>query len=58
MFAVFLPVGGGHTDAKAIAEDTVTAARHHANPWFVAFALYGYGRAFTQPHPERRPRSR
>ena len=37
----------------AIAEDTMTAARRHANPWFVTFALYGYGRAFAQADPTR-----
>ena len=36
-----------------MAEDTVTAARRHANPWFVAYALLGYGRAFTQADPTR-----
>ena len=49
----FLSNVGRHAEAMAIAEDTVTAARHHANPWFVALALYGYGKAFTQEDPTR-----
>ena len=48
----FLSNAGRHAEAMAIA-DTATAARRHANPWFVAFALYGYGRAFTQEDPAR-----
>ena len=46
-------MAGRHADAMAIAEDTVTAARRHANPWFVAYALYGYGLAFVQDDPTR-----
>ena len=52
-FPAFLSNAGRHAEAIAIAEDTVTAARRHANPWFVAYALYGYGRAFTQEDPAR-----
>ena len=52
-FPAFLSNAGRHAEAMAIAEDTVTAARRHANPWFVAYALYGYGRAFTQEDPAR-----
>ncbi len=50
---LFLSIVGRQAEAMAIAEDTVTAARRHANPWFVAYALHGYGRAFTQDDPTR-----
>ena len=37
----------------AIAEETVTAARAHGNPFWIAHALLGYGRAFTLSDPAR-----
>ena len=37
----------------AIAEETVAAARAHGNPFLIAFALAGYGRAFTETDPAR-----
>ena len=37
----------------AIAEETVTAARAHGNPSWIAYALLGYGRAFTLSDPPR-----
>jgi predicted ATPase len=49
----FLPAAERVEEAVAIAEETVTAARADPNPYFVAFALYGYGRAFAQTDPSR-----
>jgi hypothetical protein len=40
-------------EAMAIAEDTLTAARAHANPYCIAVALFGSGRAFAQADPAR-----
>ena len=37
----------------AIAEETVAAARAHGNPFWIAHALLGYGRAFTLSDPPR-----
>ncbi len=38
-----LAVAGRFDEAIAIADDTMTAARAHANPYWIAFAYYGYG---------------
>ena len=44
----------GHADkAITIAEETIAAARAHANPVWVALALAGYGRAHTHADPTR-----
>ena len=48
-----LPAVGRADEAAAIAEETVTAARAHGNPFWIAFALAGYGRAFTRDDPPR-----
>jgi tetratricopeptide (TPR) repeat protein len=48
-----LPAIGRPDEAIALAEDTVTAARAHANPYWIAFALSGYGRTYTQTEPTR-----
>ena len=37
----------------AIADDTVAAARAYGNPYWIAWALTGYGRAFAQADPAR-----
>jgi hypothetical protein len=50
---VGLPMAGRAAEARAIAEDTLAAARAHANPYFIANALYGSGRAFAQADPGR-----
>jgi predicted ATPase len=50
---VVLPQAGRAEEARAIADDTLTAARAHANPWSVAMALLGSGRAFAQTDPAR-----
>jgi hypothetical protein len=34
---------GRPAEAMAIAEDTVAAARAYANPYWIAWALIGYG---------------
>jgi hypothetical protein len=48
-----LPIAGRDEEARAIAEDTLTAARAHANPYCIALALYGFGRAFAPADPAR-----
>jgi hypothetical protein len=50
---VGLPLVGRTEEARAIAEDTLTAARTHANPFCIANALYGSGRAFAPAAPLR-----
>ena len=49
----WLPVVGRVEQARAIAEETLTAARALGNPFFVAWALAGFGRAFTATDPTR-----
>jgi hypothetical protein len=48
-----LPLAGRDEEARAIAEDTLAAARAHANPWCIALALDGLGRAFAPADPAR-----
>jgi hypothetical protein len=48
-----LPVVGRAEEARAIAEETMTAVRAHGNPFFIAYALQGYGRAFAETDPAR-----
>ena len=48
-----LSVVGRADEARAIAEETLTAALAHGNPFFVAGALSGYGRAFAETEPVR-----
>jgi predicted ATPase len=50
---VVLPIAGRAEEARAIAEDTLAAARAHGNPFFVAMALLGSGRAFAKADPAR-----
>jgi predicted ATPase len=47
------PVVGRADEARAIADETVTAARAHDNPFWIAFALWASGRAFAQTDPTR-----
>jgi hypothetical protein len=49
----FLPRAGRAGEARDIANATVTEARDHANPFWIAFALYGYGQAFARTDPAR-----
>ena len=37
----------------AIADDAMNAASAHANPFWIAYAYYGCGRAFTAVDPPR-----
>ena len=46
-----LPAIGRAEEARAIAADAVAAARAHGNPYWTAWALRGYGRAFAQSDP-------
>jgi predicted ATPase len=48
-----LPAVGRIEEATAIAEETVAAARGRGNPFYVAFALAGYGRTFATTDPGR-----
>ena len=48
-----LPVVGRGEEARAIAEETLTAARAHGNPSWVAEALLGNGLAFAKTDPAR-----
>jgi hypothetical protein len=48
-----LPLAGRDEEARTIAADTLAAARAHANPFCIALALYGSGRAFAQADPAR-----
>jgi hypothetical protein len=48
-----LPVLGRAEEARAIAEEAVTAARAHGNPFWLAAALSGYGRCFAETDPVR-----
>jgi hypothetical protein len=48
-----LPMAGWAEEARAIAEDTLTAARAYGNPFLVALALAGSGVAFFQADPAR-----
>jgi tetratricopeptide (TPR) repeat protein len=44
---------GRSDDAIAIAADTMTAARAHANPFLIAYAYFGSGMAYTEKDPHR-----
>jgi predicted ATPase/class 3 adenylate cyclase len=48
-----LEAAGRVEEATAIAEDTLTAASAHGNPFFVAMAMLGSGRAFALADPAR-----
>jgi predicted ATPase len=48
-----LPMAGRDEEARALAEDTLAAARAHANPYCIATALYASGRAFAPADPPR-----
>jgi predicted ATPase/class 3 adenylate cyclase len=48
-----LQLAGRAEEAMPIAEDSLTAARAHGNPYFVALALAGSGWAFAQADPAR-----
>jgi tetratricopeptide (TPR) repeat protein len=48
-----LPLAGRDEEARAIAEDTLAAARAYANPWCIGLALDASGRAFAPADPAR-----
>jgi predicted ATPase len=56
-----LPYGlaalGRGDEARAIAEEAVSAARAHGNPYLIAYALAGYGRVFAETEPDGALRS-
>lgn len=48
-----LPAVGRADEAMAIADETVDAARLFGNPFWIGWALGGYGRAFADSAPEQ-----
>ncbi len=46
-----LPAVGREEEAMAIAEETLAAAREYNSPFWIGWALGGYGRAFAQSDP-------
>ncbi len=48
-----LQITGRAEEAKAIAADTLNAARAQGNPYLVGFALWGAGKAFAAAEPDR-----
>ncbi len=50
---MLLPFVGRADEARALADEALTANRAHGNPNFVAGALSGYGRAFKDTDPAR-----
>src|ERR1700704_3488948 len=48
-----LPVLGRVEEARAVAEETVTAARAHGNPFWITGALWAFGRAVGDADPIR-----
>ncbi len=48
-----LPAVGRAAEARAIADETLAAARAYGNPTYIAYALAGYGRAFAETDPAR-----
>jgi hypothetical protein len=47
----WLSVVGRNAEARAFAPETLRAARTHGNPFWIALALIGYGRAFADTDP-------
>jgi predicted ATPase len=48
-----LPAAGRAEDAMAIADDALGAAREYGSPFWIGWALGGYGRAFAEREPVR-----
>src|SRR5262249_11834900 len=48
-----LPALGRGDEARTLADQAVPAARDHGNPFWIAFALYAYGRAHADTDPSR-----
>jgi tetratricopeptide (TPR) repeat protein len=48
-----LPAFGRAAEARAIADESLAAARALGNPTNIAYALAGYGRAFAESDPDR-----
>ena len=44
---------GRFGEAMAVAEDALNEARAHTNPYWIALAYYGYGKAFAEADPAR-----
>jgi predicted ATPase len=52
-----LPALGRSEEARMLADEAVTAARQHGTPMWIAFALYGYGRAFADIDADKASRA-
>jgi hypothetical protein len=52
-----LPVVGRAEEARAMAEETLSAALARRNPWYIAFAYAAYGMVFTDTDPQRAMRA-
>jgi hypothetical protein len=48
-----LPASGRGEDARALADKALAAVREEGNPFWIGFALLGYGRAFAETDPRR-----
>ena len=48
-----LPAVGRADEAMAIADETVAVAREYGSPFWIGWALGGYGRAFAETEPVR-----
>jgi len=48
-----LPAVGRADEAMVIADETVAVARQYGNPFWIGWALGGYGRAFAEAQPVR-----
>ncbi len=48
-----LPAAGLAAEAVQLAETTLEGTRAHGNPFWIAYALLGYGRAFAEIQPSK-----
>jgi hypothetical protein len=48
-----LPAVGRSAEARALADEALAAVREQGNPFWISFALLGYGRAFAEADPQR-----
>jgi predicted ATPase len=51
--AATLPVLGRNEEDRLLADEAVTAAREHGNPFGIAFAVFGFGRAIAEVDPDK-----
>ena len=48
-----MPVVGRAAEARPIADEALVVARGHGNPYYIAWALGGYGRVLAETDPRR-----